>query len=115
MTNASREDEGVKQECKVPPTFGTEQYLQWNAEFIKAIGKIHSESIRRVINPCRLHLEVLLAKRILYIYTFIVRLFIALHFKTISNHYYYGHFTIFTDTIQGVQQGCYGAQGCTNS
>ena len=59
VLNASRDNKWIKQACKVPDTFGTEQYLQWNADFIKAIANLHSESIRRVINPCRLHLEVL--------------------------------------------------------
>ncbi|XP_052770381.1 antiviral innate immune response receptor RIG-I-like [Mya arenaria] len=58
LRDAAPEDEFIKTKCRFPPTFGTDKYLQWNAEFVKHIAKVRSKDIRRVINPCRLHLEV---------------------------------------------------------
>ncbi|XP_052773443.1 antiviral innate immune response receptor RIG-I-like isoform X1 [Mya arenaria] len=58
VRDAAPEDTFIKTACRFPPTFGTEKYLQWNAEFVKQIAKVRSKDIRRVINPCRLHLEV---------------------------------------------------------
>ncbi|KAH3787131.1 hypothetical protein DPMN_165251 [Dreissena polymorpha] len=45
--------------CRIPlGIFGTERYLQWNAEFVKnTIPGLRVDLIRRILNPCRRHLE----------------------------------------------------------
>jgi len=58
VQGASNEDEWIKTACRVPDEFGTETYLQWNATFIQHIASLKSDNIRRVLNPCRCHLEV---------------------------------------------------------
>ncbi|WAR30873.1 DDX58-like protein [Mya arenaria] len=57
VLSASPEDEFIQTKCRLPATFGTEKYMQWNAEFAKNIAQVRSKDIRRVLNPCRLHLE----------------------------------------------------------
>ncbi|WAR22445.1 IFIH1-like protein, partial [Mya arenaria] len=57
VRNAAPEDKFIQKTCILPATFGTEKYQQWNADFVKAIAKVQSEDIRRVINPHRIHLE----------------------------------------------------------
>ncbi|XP_052772382.1 ATP-dependent RNA helicase DHX58-like [Mya arenaria] len=57
VRNAASDDKFIQTTCRFPAAFGTEKYLQWNADFVKAIAKVQSEDIRRVVNPCRIHLE----------------------------------------------------------
>ncbi|XP_052788527.1 interferon-induced helicase C domain-containing protein 1-like [Mya arenaria] len=57
VLSAPPEDEFIQTKCRLPATLGTEKYLQWNAEFATNIAKVRSKDIRRVLNPCRLHLE----------------------------------------------------------
>jgi len=44
--------------CTVPNSFGTEKFRQWLSEFKKVIAKVRSKDARRMLNPCRQHLEV---------------------------------------------------------
>ncbi|XP_053394123.1 ATP-dependent RNA helicase DHX58-like isoform X2 [Mercenaria mercenaria] len=44
--------------CQMSSSRGTEQFLQWRSAFKDAIARIRSDAARRMLNPCRLHLEV---------------------------------------------------------
>ncbi|XP_052772384.1 ATP-dependent RNA helicase DHX58-like isoform X2 [Mya arenaria] len=57
VRDAASNDKFIQTICRFPASFGTEKYLQWNADFMKAIAKVESKDIRRVINPHRIHLE----------------------------------------------------------
>ncbi|XP_060562666.1 antiviral innate immune response receptor RIG-I-like [Ruditapes philippinarum] len=57
LHNIPRKDAFIKEACVVPPTRGSEKFQQWLSEFKKALGKLSSDEVRRMMNPCRLHLE----------------------------------------------------------
>ncbi|XP_052225926.1 antiviral innate immune response receptor RIG-I-like isoform X2 [Dreissena polymorpha] len=52
-------DDTTRAKCSIPLAhFGTERYSQWNAEFVKnTMPGIRIDPVRRILNPCRLHLE----------------------------------------------------------
>ncbi|XP_053406750.1 antiviral innate immune response receptor RIG-I-like isoform X2 [Mercenaria mercenaria] len=50
-------DEFIKTLCRVPACRGTEQFIGWLSDFKEGLGKLRSDNIRRMMNPCRIHLE----------------------------------------------------------
>lgn len=62
-----KNDEFIKDASKVPATRGSEKFLQWLSEFKKNLGKLQLDSLRRMLNPCRIHLEVSIKSKALNI------------------------------------------------
>lgn len=58
IANLPAQDAKIRGFCQVPPSCGSEPFMQWLSDFRKEIGKLISDEARRMLNPCRRHLEV---------------------------------------------------------
>ncbi|WAR17403.1 hypothetical protein MAR_031997, partial [Mya arenaria] len=52
IIECTSDDKELLDECRIPPTFGTDKYMQWSSEFEHKIAQISSDDIRRVLQPC---------------------------------------------------------------
>lgn len=58
MQNLPQCDQFITSYCNVPLSFGSEEFRKWLVDFKKAMAIVQSEDVRRMLNPCKIHLEV---------------------------------------------------------
>ncbi|XP_053406754.1 ATP-dependent RNA helicase DHX58-like isoform X2 [Mercenaria mercenaria] len=58
METIPQRDAFIRTSCRLPSSRGSEKFLQWISAFKKDLGRLGTDTVRRMMNPCRIHLEV---------------------------------------------------------